>query len=165
MGIAIVASIILGADFHNGTLRNKIILVHNRIDIYLANLLTIMIVSIAFNVIYMFFFFIITMPMFGGFTLSATKMFWIFLNGTFMMLAYASIMTLIAMLCRHSTASTITAFVVLIVAMFVAQFCSNIVDMEEFITHLDINELGEIVEETIRNPQYPSPAKKAFCQF
>ena len=76
VGVAIVTSIILGADFHNGTMRNKIILGESRGHIYISNLLTIMIISIAFNVVYMLFFFCISMPLLGGFTSPANTIFW-----------------------------------------------------------------------------------------
>ena len=165
VGVAIVTSIILGADFHNGTLRNKIILGESRSNIYLSNLLTIMIVSTAFNVVYLLFFFCISMPMFGGFVGSATTVLWFFLNGTLMMLAYASITTLIIMSCKNSTAAIITAFALLLIGMFVFLMCDNIIRAPEFIETEKLNELGEIIKETIRNPQYPSPTKKAFLQF
>lgn len=165
VGVAIVTSIILGADFHNGTLRNKIILGESRSNIYLSNLLTIMIVSIAFNVVYLLFFFCISMPMFGGFVGSATTVLWFFLNGTLMMLAYASITTLIIMSCKNSTAAIITAFALLLIGMFVFLMCDNIIRAPEFIETEKLNEFGEIIQETVRNPQYPSPTKKAFLQF
>lgn len=165
VGVAIVTSIILGADFHNGTLRNKIILGESRNKIYLSNLLTIMIVSVAFNVVYMLFFFCISMPLFGGFISPATTILWIIVDGTLMMLAYSSITTLIIMSTKHSTASIITAFVLLFVAMFVCMMCDSIISAQEFIPSLDLNEMGEVVETVIRNPRYPSPAKRAFLQF
>ena len=165
IGIAIVCSIILGTDFHNGTLRNKIILGQTRSNVYIANLLTTMIISIAFNVVYMFFFFIVTMPMFGGFVLPATTTLWVFINGSLMMLAYSSIMTLIVMTSKNSTASVITAFVLLFVGMLLFQYCRIIVEAQEFIPVNVLDEFGNITEEIIRNPRYPSPAKKAFFQF
>ena len=165
VGVAIVTSIILGADFHNGTLRNKIILGQTRSNIYISNLLTIMIVSIAFNVVYMLLFFCISMPLFGSFASSASTILWVFVNGTLMMMAYSSIMTLIIMSTKHSTAAIITAFVVLFVGMFSFQICTSIISAEEFIPSYNLDEMGELVETVIRNPHYPSPQKKALLQF
>ena len=65
--LAVICSLFIGADYHNGTIRNKLISGLPRYKIYFANLITVMVIAECMNVAAMLVFYPLTLPLFGGF--------------------------------------------------------------------------------------------------
>ena len=172
--IAIVCCIIFSADFHNGTLKNKIIIGQPKTNIYLANLLTIGVASLALSVIYIIIFFAVGMPILGKFTSSASTIIWMLVNGALMLMTYSAVMTLIVMLSKNSTAAVIISLVVLTcgaLIAFAAHYYTNNISpfikdfMRDEFGNLMRDEFGDVLLTDVPNPYYPSKAIRDFCQF
>ena len=163
--IAILCSIIFSADFHNGTLKNKIIMGRSRSNIYLANLLTTMIMSLALSVIYLLIFFALGMPILGKFTSSASTIIWMLVNGALMLMTYSSIMTFIVMNSKNSTASIIISALVLTAGALLAFLMNYIASIPPFYLDPDLDEFGKVIWNEIPNPDQPSETVQAFCRF
>ncbi|MDE6372076.1 MAG: ABC transporter permease [Clostridia bacterium] len=163
--IAILCSILFNADFNNGTLRNKLIVGLSRNSIYLANLLTMMIISLALSVIYIILFFAVGMPILGKFTMSASSIIWMIVDGSLMFMTYSSIMTLIVMTSKNPIASLIISFAVLALGALICYFMDYIVSIPEVIMTLSEDQFGETIWVQVPNDNVPSQAAKAFCRF
>lgn len=154
--IAILCSVILGADFHNSTLRNKIIMGHTRNQIYVANLLTTVIISLALNATYMMFFFMISFPLYGNFTFPAKDLLLLFIDGTFMMFAYSAVYTFTAMICRNPMISLIVSTVLLSLSFILIIGFADIVNESQY--YYEIN--GEWIA-----PNMSSKLLRDFSEF
>ena len=82
--IAVICCVFFSFDFQNGTLRNKLIIGHSRGQIYIANLLTMCVISLAMGAVYMLFFSCISLPVFGKIALPTKNTFILLLDGTLM---------------------------------------------------------------------------------
>ena len=163
--IALLSSILFCVDFHNGTLRNKIVVGHSKINIYLANLLTMIIISLTLSVIYIIVSFALGMPILGKFTTSASSIIWTIVDGSLMLMAYSSLMTLIAMTSKNSFVALIVSLVVLTAGALLAYFMDYLVSIPEVIRIPGENAMGETVWLEIINEDAPSKAAKVFCRF
>ena len=163
--IAILCSIIFSTDFHNGTLKNKIIMGHSRSAIYLANLLSTMIMSLALSLIYILIFFVLGMPILGKFTSSASTIIWYVVNGSLMLMTYSSIITLIVMNSKNSTASVIISALILTAGALLAYVMNYIASIPPFYLDPDLDEFGKVIWHEIPNPDQPSKTVQAFCRF
>ncbi|MDE5655064.1 MAG: ABC transporter permease [Clostridia bacterium] len=163
--IALLCSILFSVDFHNGTLRNKIVVGHSRTNIYLANLLTMMIISLAMSVIYIIILFALGMPILGKFTESASFIIWTIVDGSLMLMAYSSLMTLIAMTSKNSFVALIVSLLVLTAGALLAYYMDYLVSIPEVITVVYRDEFGEDLFTEMVNEYAPSKAVKVFCRF
>ena len=163
--IALICSILFNADFSNGTLRNKVIIGLSRSKIYLTNLLTMIIISLALSVIYIIIFFALGMPLLGKFTSSASTIIWMIVDGSLVLMAYSAIMTLIVMTCKNPIASLIISALVITLGALLSYYMDYIVSIPEVITTLSENQFGETIWVQIPNENVPSQAVKTFCRF
>lgn len=164
--IAFLCSMIFSADFHSGTLKTKIAVGHSRRNIYLANLLTIMIAALALNFIFILITLVLGLPLLGKFTLPASTVVWIIVNGSLALLAYSSIYVFIVMTSKNAVASTIISIVVLAAGAGFAFYMYDVANIPAYFTWDVYNGIGEYVE-TVSIPWdwYPGDAAHNFCRF
>ena len=104
--IAIFASVYLGNEYSNGTLRNKIVMGHNRIKIYLSNLIIVSVISVFWVLLFDFVTACIGIPLFGNIQMDIGKFLLLFVIILLLSIAFASIFTFIAMVCSNKTATS-----------------------------------------------------------
>ena len=154
--IAITCCIIFGLDFHDRTARNKIILGHSRSQIYIANLLTASIISLAMSVVYLLLFLTISLPLFGKFTVPAKDIFILLLDGAMMLLAYSSVFTFISMTSKNPIVALLITIVLFIVTIIIVDFvCTDVLS----------SEADFIVNGSDLKVVYTSKAERGFCKF
>ena len=124
--IAIFTSLFVGVEYSDGGIRNKIIIGHKRINIYLSSLVTNMIISIFYYILYMIMIVSLGIPLFGigtvPISIILTKILIIFV----IMMAYCSIFTFIAMLCSNKTITAIVTIIFAFGLMILGLFCYEI---------------------------------------
>lgn len=158
--IAIFVSIFVGKEHSEGIIRNKIIVGHKRINIYLSNLIISVITTIFYELIYLIIMLLIGIPLFGNLQKPLSEFTMSILNIFLVIIAYCSIFNLITMLCREVTIS-ITICMILFIAMFViASSLSLTVNTSKYITHTFWDEQGQphIISQEL-NPNYPGEEK------
>ena len=164
--IAFLCSIVFSADFHNGTLRTKIAVGHSRGNIYLANLLTVMIAALALNFIFILITLVLGLPLLGKFALPASTVVWIIVNGSLTLLTYSSIFVLIVMTSKNAIASTIISIFVLAAEAGFAFYMYDTSNIPAYITQDRFNGIGEFIETLIIPLDiYPGDAAHNFCRF
>ncbi len=162
--IAIFTSLFLGVEYSDGAIRNKISIGHKRTNIYLSNLIITTITSLFSYILFIAFIIIIGIPLFGGITMSISKL--IMLLGCIFVtvIAYSSIFTFIAMMISNKTITAITTIMLAFGLMMIALTCLNILQAPEFNDYATIEDTGEYKIEQISNPKYPSETKRKVCQ-
>lgn len=151
--LSIVCSMFVGTDFSDGTLRNKIIVGKSRSKIYFANFISCAGVGIFLNIVYSLIICIIGLPILGGIEMPMESFLFIVLDGLFMIVAYAAIYNMIAMLSKDKTIAVVIGLVVTIVSMFLSLYLMMRTFEPEFVTSATMVN-GEIVEEVVHNSKY-----------
>ncbi len=161
--IAIFTSLFLGVEYSDGAIRNKISIGCKRINIYLSNLIIVIVTSLLSYILFLVIVTIIGIPLFGGITIEVSKLF-LLLGCIFVtVMAYSSIFTFIAMIISNKTITAIVSIMLAFGMMMVALTCFYILETPKTIKQASIIN-GETKIEEIPNPKYPSESKKKMCQ-
>ena len=118
--IAIFTSLFLGVEYSDGVIRNKITIGHKRINIYLSNLIIIVIISLFSYILFLGIVAVIGIPLFGGITIAFSKLLMLLGCIFVTIIAYSSMFTFIAMICSNKTITAIVSIMVAFVMMIVA---------------------------------------------
>lgn len=113
---AILSSLFLGREYSDGTMRNKVICGHRKINIYFSNLITIIIAALLLCAAYLVTITVVGTPLLGFVTQSYDAILLKLLGSIALVIAFSSIFTLISMVCVDKTVSAIIS--VLGVAIF-----------------------------------------------
>lgn len=160
--IAMFTSLFVGTEYSDGSLRNKVIVGHSRINIYLSNLIISIVAGIFIEFVFMVVITIIGVPTLGGLQMTSFRFLNIIVNIIFIIVAYASIFNAISLLCSDITVSTVICMV-LFLGMFICSMAlSAIADTPEFIEDYDIS--GQTQSET-PNPNYKGKLKTKIAKI
>ena len=162
--LAVICSLFIGADYHNGTIRNKLISGLPRYKIYFANLITVMVIAECMNVAAMLVFYPLTLPLFGGFIEKTNMLLTTFFLGNLTLLVYASLYTAVAMTTKNTVAALIVTVASLFIMTMAAQYFLSEINAPLTYTQIVVNEFGEQVQETIPNPYRKSESVLAFFE-
>lgn len=160
IAMAIFTSLFVGTEYSDGVLRNKIVIGHSRKHIYLADLITSIIVGLCIQLIYMLIVAVIGIPIFGTLQMTIEKFLFVIIDIVFIIITYASIFTCITLLCSDITVSTVSCMI-LVLMMFIASMAlsSTANAMKYHETYIQ-TENGEIEVHQKLNPDYPGDLKK-----
>ena len=158
--IAIFVSIFVGKEHSQGIIRNKIIVGHSRISIFLANLIISIIASILCEIVYLVLVFLIGIPLFGQLQMTLSQFAMVLLNTVLVIISFCSIYNFISMICSEITVST-TICIILFITMYVVQGSFSLTaNTDEYITHTytDENGVSHIISQEL-DPNYPGDEK------
>ncbi len=164
--ISIFTSLFLGVEYSDGGVRNKISIGHKRANIYLSNLIITTITSLFSYFLFIVVIATIGIPLFGGITISITKLLMLLGCIFITVIAYSSIFTFIAMIISNKTITAVTSIMLAFGLMMIALTCLSILSETEFIRTAEIKnfETSEFQYVDVPNPHYPSETKKKVCQ-
>ncbi|MCU6734106.1 ABC transporter permease subunit [Diplocloster agilis] len=162
--MAALCSMFIGTEFSDGTIRNKLVVGHGRIQIYLANFITCAIAGIVLNLVYGILICAIGIPMFGGFQLEAGTLLCIILDGLLIMVSYAAMFNLLAMLLANKTTASVISLIGVVVVMCLCAYLILRLS-EPQITDLYNLVDGEYVMTRGLNPYYIEGSKRTISQF
>lgn len=154
--ISIFVSIFVGKEQSEGIIRNKIIVGHKRIDIYLSNLIISIVTSIFSYLIYLTLVLLIGIPLYGDLQMALYEFAMSILNVFLVIIAYCSIFNFVTMISSEVTIST-TICIILFIAMFVVVGSLSLtVNNPKYITHTYTDEQGnQSIISQEPNPNYP----------
>ena len=158
--IAIFVSIFVGKEHSQGIIRNKIIVGHSRISIFLANLIISIIASFLCEIVYLALVFLIGIPLFGQLQMSFSQFAMVLLNTVLVIISFCSIFNFISMICSEITVST-TICIILFIAMFIVESSLVLIaNTDKYITHTftDENGVSHIISREL-DPNYPGDEK------
>ena len=165
--LPIFTSLFIGTEYSDGGIKNKIIKGHTRTNIYLANLLTSMIVSFIYSVIYIIFMNIMGLIWGNGIAASLDAFLILTLDSILLNIFITSLFNFISMTISNKTSSSIISFVTVVwcvmiyfnlqqkiyhasgVTKSIYQFILNIVPLgqtETIYCAIDIYNKGEVLQ-------------------
>lgn len=164
--MAVFSTIFLGTEYSDGTIRNKLIVGHSRLDIYLSNLIVNLSVSFLFCLSFIAGVSIVGIPLIG-FLETEFKIILIFFIGTLALsMAYSSIYTMLSMICSNKTAVAVISILGVVLLLTAATWIQSRLNLPEFYNGYSLTESGQIMEpELIPNPHYLKGAKRKAYQF
>lgn len=167
---AVFIGLFIGTDYHNGTIRNKLIVGHTRTEVYFSNF----IVCISALLMMHFAYFI---PVIGvGFPLvgtsaSAGSLIKLTLISIATLISLCSIFLLISMLIHSKSNASVTAIIISVLFMMSAMMIQNKLDGPEYYEDYDYvytDEEGNIHEKHIdreKNYDYVEGTKRKVYEF
>ena len=137
---AIFTSLFIGSEYSDGTIRNKIIVGHSRIRIYLANLIVCAIASVLISLSY---------------TVGAT-IFLCMISSLMISITFASIMTLLAILNTNKAGNVVVSMILALVLLVSGSFIhQKLGEPKLYDNYVTVNEMGIPTQvEQLPNPQY-----------
>lgn len=170
MGIltAIFASLYVGTEYTDGTIRNKLIVGCRRKDIYLAKLAAGFLAGTFLWASYLAAAFLIGMPLLGFFKTDPFKMFYYMLCSLLLTFAYMSIMVLCSMLNTNKALNAVLCILLALGLLLMASIVGGRLEAPEMVTGTytmsSIN--GEFVPvEPYPNPRYVSGTKREVYEW
>ncbi len=155
---AFFTNIYLGIEYSDGTLRNKIIIGHSRLKVYLSNLVISFLTSTTSYILYIVIIFAIGLPIFGGPKMPNLEFFISLGCILLLILAFSSIFTFISMLISQRAIAIFYSIICIILLAFIAIRQFNTLNEPEYRTVAAISNIEdgsyEFVEE--KNPRYPT---------
>lgn len=167
---AVFIGLFIGTDYHNGTIRNKLIVGHTRTEVYFSNF----IVCISALLIMHFAYFIpvigVGFPLVGN-SASAGSLIKLTLISITTLISLCSIFLLISMLIHSKSNASVTAIIISVLFLMSAMMIQNKLDGPEYYEDYDYvytDEEGTIHEEHIdreKNYDYVDGTKRKVYEF
>lgn len=162
-------SLFLGTEYSDGTIRNKLVIGHRRHDIYLSNLtvcITAGAVMCAINLVVSF---AVGIPLMGGFDTGAELVFATCIGILITAAAFASICTMISMLCQNKAAAAVINILLIFLLLFVSLYIRAWLEAPETVTTQSVvmgeNGGSSMTTEEVPNPVYLSGTARETCEF
>lgn len=162
--LSIFTSLFIGVEYTDGGNRNKISTGHKRRDIYLANLLTTVLVSVLLYVLYTGIILLIGVPLLGKFQIPMAQFGIYYLCTLLIATAYSSLFTLIAMCISNKTLTAVTTLMLAFGLLLAGLATMNALQAPKTIQTANMKD-GEIELTEMPNPRYPSEKKRKMLEI
>lgn len=162
---AVFTSLFLGTDYSDGTIRNKIMIGHDRKAVYLSALIVSAAAGIIINMVWVLGMLVIGIPLFGWIKAGTAVIAIHFLILLLLIISITSIFTLIGMLNHRKAGAAVISLLVFLMLLFLAAWCNQkLSEPEIYEGGYAILEDGTFEEiEPYPNPYYISGnTRKAF---
>lgn len=153
---AVFISLFIGSEYSDGTIRNKLVVGHSRMRIYLANLIVCSIACVLISLAYVAGIIIVSISKGGKLLTETSIVSMCLICSVLVSIAFASIMTMLAMLninkAGNVVVSMILALVLLVSSSYIYQRLS---EPEMYDNYVSVNEVGVPTQvEQLPNPLY-----------
>lgn len=150
-------SLFLGTEYSDGVLRNKLIVGHKRIHIYITNLIVVSVVSLLVVAIHAVF----TLPLghllFTPFSIPASRVIYCILCIGLMSCVFSAICTAISMNCSNKAIAAVVSLLVMILLLYLGSFVvSRLAEPETTYDGVIITMDGIQLGNKVSNPAYIS---------
>ena len=163
--IAIFTSLFVGAEYSDGTIRNKIVAGHSKKNIYLSNLIVSILVGIFLELIYLIVISIFSIPIFGLVQMNFSQLAVILLDIIMIIIVYSSIFNFIALICSNITISTVSSLLLILIMFVIDMLLSPTANSTEYIQKNKVmDEQGNITYEIVKNEDYLGKIIQTTCK-
>lgn len=164
--ISIFTCLFLSAEYANGAIRNKVIIGHKRVHIYMANFLTIVGVGLFFAFLHGLCISVVGIPLFGFSLESSPNFVYALVMTLFIIIANASIYTFISLLCADNVLAAVLCILFAFGSYFATLSLLSVIETPKYVTTTTIfdMETGEVSSQKSLNPNYPSARTRKICQ-
>lgn len=162
--IAVFTGLFLGTEYSDGTMRNKLIVGHTRIQVYLANLATTFIASLLMLAIW-FTGGLFGIPTLGVWQMGAAQLLIYISASVLMVAALCAVFTLVCMLSTNKAVTAVLCILILLGILFAASMFYTALCEPEMYSGVMITTNGPEIGEPIPNPNYVSGTKRTVYEF
>lgn len=172
MGIltAVLTSLFIGTEYHDGTIRNKIVCGLSRNSIYLSNLLLCVFTGTILLLVSFLIGLFVGIPLFGTFTMTTPTLLSLCMISLLSTWAYISIFTMVTTLSPSRTTAAILNLLLAFGLLFIGMIILNKLCQPEYIQQVvatpdtDAIITGEAELEWVKNPFYLTGMKREIYQ-
>lgn len=162
--IAAFISLFQGTEYSDGTMRNKLIIGHSRIKVYLANFLTNYIAS-AIVLVTGFFVGMVGVPILGWLEMETTASVGYLVASLLMAGAWCAIFTLISMLTTNKAYAVVLCLILWLGFTFLGSYFYNALSHPEMHSGATVTMDGITIGEPTPNPDYVGGFKRQVYEF
>lgn len=168
---AVFVSLFFGTEYHDGTIRNKIITGRPRASIYLANLITGSVCALLFCASYFAACLGLSVPFVSSGVLRELEIppraFALIIVGILVLsLAYTGLFLLVTMNCSRKTTSGVVCILASVLLLIFGIYLDGRLDAAEYISSYSLGVDGQVVqEEPEPNPRYLRGLERDVYQF
>ena len=166
---SVFSSLFLGDEYSDGTIRNKLIVGHKRINIYLSNLIVTIAAALMMCAAFLAVIFSAGIPLLGFFDLEGiglSGLIAIFIGNGFTVCAFCAILTAISMLIQNKAVAAIVSVLGMMILLFAAISLQLRIDEPEFLEGIEIvNGVFREVEGSTPNPMYLTGIKRSVYEY
>lgn len=163
--LSVFCSLFLGTEYSDGTIRNKLIVGHTRISIYLSNLIVCTIAGICMCISYLISSIVFGSILLGFFKMDIQTIFMMIFCSLTLVVVYASIYTLIAMLNQSKATTAVISILIAFSCFFVANYINGRLNEPEIYNLDNVTEEGVFeTDEKIPNENYLRGGKRVVFE-
>lgn len=173
MVLSVFASLHLGRQYSDGTIRNKLVVGHRRHTVYLAEFIAMTTAAVIMHAVTFLIGYVIGGLFLEGFTESAILWIWPLVCGVFTAISYTAVFTLIGMLCSQKAVTAVVSILTSFFLLMGASYLYNALAQPEMIPEYEfvVGEFSteEEAEEMMhydkmsKNPNYLGEGFKRDC--
>lgn len=160
------ASLFLGTEYSDGTIRNKVVIGHRRVDIYLSNLITTAAAAIIMCAAYLIVYSLIGAAVIGSFTAKPLAILTQILCVMVLSAAFAALFTLLAMNNQNKAVSAVLCVLLAFALLLAGSYLNARLEEPEYTGGYYMDESGQLQkEEPYKNPRYLEGSERKAYQF
>ena len=167
--VAVLIGLLIGREYSDKTVRNKLIAGHSRLEVYLAYLaVCVTAVLILYVVPMLAVGLAVGAPLLGGFSLSVRAFVLPLLCEVLALVAFASLFLLLVMAIASRPVGAIAVLLSALALMVIPTMLNDRLEVLEYVEdYVYVEELDDFVStgEMVQNPNYLSGAPRVICQF
>ena len=164
--LSVFVSLFIGTEYSDGTIRNKIMVGHERKSVYLANLLTNLMAAFALNIVFSSSYLAAGIPLLGFFQ-EDLKVIFLFAGIEFVLIcSFTALFTVIAVLISNKAVSAVICVLGTFLVLFAASYLNaRLNEPETYPAYTYVDGRTEVTEEEEKNPLYLDGKDRERYQF
>lgn len=163
--MAVVCSLLVGTEYSDGILRNKLTMGHSRKNIYFANFITCFLAGLTAYAIAMLVYCTAQIAMFGGIGESMGMLALFMGDGVLVCMGYAAIFNMLAMLNSNKTYGAVISILTAVIMFVLVYQLYNALMQPEVVEKVFYTIGGEMQAISGPNPHYISGMTRTIYQF
>lgn len=167
VALSVFLPLFIGREYSDGTMRNKLVVGHSRISVYLSFLVVSFTAAFIFCVVYLSVYFAGVL-LTSGFPEDGKWLIVPLLSSLALMLVFCSILVFLCMICRNRTVSAIIGILTVMSLFLFGVYANARLSEAEFYPgfQYEVTDDGAIIsEEMMKNPHYLRGVKRQVYEF
>lgn len=155
---AVFCSLFIGTEYSDGTIRNKLVIGHNRSSIYLSNLIISTAAGLLTSLAFIITVSAVGIPLLGWFQADIKTVLLFFISSIMLIIAFASIFTLISMSNQNKAIAAVICIFGFFLLFFLATYINERLSAPEFYnSYIFTDTNGSMMSESMPNYSMPNP--------
>lgn len=161
---AVFCSLFIGTEYNDGTIRNKVVVGHTRISVYMANFITVAVASVVMCVVHFIAYLCVGIPLLGFFEMEIKTALLLALAVFMLAIAFSSIFTLISMLNQNKAITAVICILIAFLLLLIGAQLNKSLNEPETNMGMAMTESG-METQALPNPKYLDEDARKVVQF